>query len=208
MDWKRQIYIWQNSRRTNWSTSCVENHSRCHLGMLYSRKRESCWQIQPAGPQNHLGGNWNSNYSLDQGRFVFQGKLCSKCLCWLLSRVSLRLEVQHIPPQHNGRGKRNNSVFLRQPRTESRVRSDEPRDFPTLWWKICLLLLPGAGNPGEGTDPWYSQQATAQALMGNSSGKAKPATNSTAEQAGVPHSKVSNTFCLSCTVFKKIGRYL
>lgn len=93
--------------------------------------------------------------------------------------------------------------------TESRARR-EPRDSPTLRWKICLLLLllPGAGDPGEGTDPCYSQWVPTGALVGNSSGTAEAAANTPAEQAGVPHSKVSNTSCLSCTVFTKIGRYL
>lgn len=209
MDWKRQTYIWQNSRRTNLSTSCVENHSRCHLGMLYRRKRERCWANPASGvpkspgwPQNHLGCNWNSNSSLIKeglcSRKSFAPSVCVGCVIQGVPKAGSAAHPTEAQREREGEQLCSyNSPTLRA------VRGDKPRDFPPLWWKLCLLLLPGTGNPGEGTDPWYSQRVTTQALMENSSGKAKPATNTTAEQAGIPYSKVSNTYCLSCTVFIK-----
>lgn len=195
MDWKRSIYIWQNSRRTN-----------SKLQAVLKITLDAIWECSRAGK----GINPASKITwVATGTAVW----IKEGLC---SRESSAPPVWCYPgcPQgwkgstpHQTMGK-GTAPLLQEPHTESRVRRREPRDLPTLWWKICLLLLPGAGDPGEGTDPWYSQWVPTGALVENSSGKAKAAANTPAEQAGTPYSKASNTSCLSCTVFTKIGCYL
>lgn len=136
MDWKRQTYIWQNSRRTNLSTSCVENHSRCHLGMLYRRKRERCWANPASGapkspgwPQNHLGGNWNSN-----SRLIKEG-LCSRksfapsvCVGCVIQGVPKAGSAAH--PTEAQREREGEQLCSYNSPTLRAVRGDKPRDFP------------------------------------------------------------------------------
>lgn len=109
-------------------------------------------------------------------------------LCWrnisvfaVWSRVSLRLEV----PPTSGTGNR-------------------PRDCPTLWWKMCLFLLPGNANAGEGSDARYSQRVT---TWGTAQEKQSQLQTPQLSRL-VFHIPGSNTSCLSCTVFIKIGCYL
>lgn len=85
------------------------------LGKSSQRGAKITW-VAPKSP----GWQLEQQLQFDQGRFVFQEKLCllQVFVLGVLSRVSLRLEVQHIPPKHNGRGKGNNSVPTTAPHCE------------------------------------------------------------------------------------------
>lgn len=85
------------------------------LGKSSQRGAKITW-VAPKSP----GWQLEQQLQFDQGRFVVQEKLCllQVFVLGVLSRVSLRLEVQHIPPKHNGRGKGNNSVPTTAPHCE------------------------------------------------------------------------------------------
>lgn len=100
MDWKRWIYIWQNSRRTDFKLQAV---LKITLGAI--------WECSRAGKGKNAASKitWVASGTavwMKEGlssRESFAPPVC------VLARLSLRLEGQHMPPD-NGRGKRNSSV--------------------------------------------------------------------------------------------------
>lgn len=181
MDWKRQIYIWQNSRRTNLKNKLCWKPLQVPFGNALEQEKGPKITWRATGTAN---GVW------------IQGKLCSKCVFCVIQGVPKAGSSAHPTKKWDGKG---TNPFLQQPHSRSRTRTGEPGGFPTLWWKICLFLL----EMQEREVIHGTHSGSHLELSWNSSGKAKAA-----QGAGIPHSKVSKTFCLSCTVFIKIGCYL